>query len=78
MLLSKYCKDKNFTKEEYKSLQQTIKQKAIEIYNSTSETYGMYFPTFNIISESDIKPFIIQELKKIGMEFIEDYTLYRK
>lgn len=78
MLLSKYCKDKNFTKEQYKTLQQTIKQKAAEIYNSTSYTSGMYYPISNIIPEFDIKPFIIQELKKLGMEFIEDYTLYRK
>lgn len=80
MIMSKYCKDKGFTREEYKNFKYNIKTMADVIADSTKETHGMYYSIDQIIkynANTDIKHFLIQELKKLGFEFIEDYTLYR-
>lgn len=79
MNLCKYCKDKNMTKEEYKTLQNNIKLVATNIKAQLTYRNGVYYPTSDILhyQDSDMKVFIIQELKKLGIEFRENNTLYR-
>jgi len=80
MLISKYCKSKGMNINEYETFSNNIKATAQAIKDITVYTHGMYYPVNDIISfmsDPDIKGFIIQELKQLGFEFIEDYTLYR-
>lgn len=80
MTLAKYCKSKGMTLQEYENFQANIINTTQTIANQTKYTHGMYFPVNDIITYSpmsDMRMFIIQELKKLGFEFIEEYTLYR-
>lgn len=80
MNMSKYCKNKGMNKEEYINFKNNIKTLALAIAANTQTTKGVYKNINNIIkynTDKNIKYFLIQELKKLGFEFIEDYTLYR-
>lgn len=80
MTICEYCYKKGMTLEQYQTFKQNIINTAKAIQSQTSYTHGMYYPVNDILTycpHSDVKPFIIQELKKLGFEFIEDYTLYR-
>lgn len=84
MLLIDYAVDNGYTKAQFDQLKTNIKTiaKAI-VYNIKQmrrEGNGMYYPISEIINiEADkyTRIFIIQELKILGVEFIEEYTLYR-
>lgn len=75
--ICEYCYKKGYTKEQYKQLKQDIQQRAMQVYNRTEDTKGMYSPTYNILPDTSITVFIIQELKKLGMEFRENSQYYR-
>ena len=77
--MCKYCFDKGYTKDQYKQFKQDIRNRAIQVYNHTKDTNGMYFPTCNILQDTSmsITTFVIQELKKLGMEFQDNSQLYR-
>lgn len=80
MTIAKYCKDKNMTKEEYKNFKNNIVETAKAIKSTLRDTMGVYQDSKNLFhwaANSDIKYFLIQELKKLNVEFIENYTLYR-
>lgn len=79
MNMAKYCKNKGMTLEQYHTFKNNIKVAAQTIKDQTTYTHGMYYPVNDIINESnpDIKCFIIQELKKLGFEFLDNSTLYR-
>lgn len=80
MNLAKYCKEKGMSKEQYNNFRNNITETANAIKNNTPDTKGLYYPVNNILSflsNNDMRRFVIQELKKLGFEFIEDYTLYR-
>lgn len=84
MNLAKYAKSKNMTLEEYEILSQNIKNTAEAIKQNYCSMYktdtGMYYDIrilFNTSNLNDIQKFILQELKQIGFEFIENNTLFR-
>lgn len=80
MNIGKYCKDKGWNKEEYKTFKDNIKTVAAAIRSQLKYNGGMYYPTTDIISylgNENIKYFIIQELKKMNIEFIKDNEYYR-
>lgn len=82
MTLCKYCKLKGMSLKEYEQLKENIKNIAIALIEQIPATHknnGMYYPINELIAynTTDIKPYLIQELKQLGIEFIEDYTLYR-
>ncbi|EKS4345211.1 hypothetical protein QB607_003215 [Clostridium botulinum] len=80
MDLCKYCKEKNFTKEEYISFKNNIKATANDIRSNLKYRGGMYYNTSNLLKNTyndDIKHFVIQELKTLGIEFIDNDNLYR-
>ena len=86
MNICKYCKEKGFKKEEYKTFQNNIKTIAKTIRESLKDTQGLFFETRNILPEvteetnkdwGHLRGFIIQELKKLGLEFRENSKYYR-
>lgn len=80
MSISEYCFKKGMNADEYQTFKANIETITNAITQTTKETKGMYFPISDIIhyaSNSDMRALIINQLKKHGFEFIEDYTLYR-
>jgi len=84
MTLCEYAKNKNYTYEEYKNLEVNIQQIAKvtldNIKNLHKTGTGVYYPISEIINymaDTDIKNFIILELKALEVEFFDNNTLYR-
>lgn len=84
MNLMKYAKNKGMTLQEYETLKNNIKNTAEAIKQNYCSMYktdtGMYYDIkilFNTSILNDIQKFILQELKQIGFEFIENNTLFR-
>ena len=80
MNIAKYCKSKNMTKDEYKTFKSNITSTAQAIRSSLNYAGGMYFNVselFNWNSDNDIKCMIINELKKLDVEFFDNDKLYR-
>ena len=82
MTLSKYCKNKGMNLEEYEQLKSNIKTMAtalIQQIPASHKNNGMYYPVNELIAynTTDIRPYLLQELRQQGIEFIEDTTLYR-
>jgi len=82
--LSQYAKSKNMTYEEYQNLELNIKSLAeitLEKIKSLHKTdTGVYYPIDEIIhplADYNTKAFLIQELKKLGVEFYDNNSLYR-
>ena len=69
---------------QYKRFQKIVKDAALAIVMIIKQNYktgtGIYYPVNDIITpggDSSIKGFMIQELKQIGVEFIENDSLWR-
>ena len=83
MTISKYCKQQDFTLEEYREYKEQIKQKALKVYEKATELHaigtGIYYPLDEILEDSIETPFIIQELKALDVEFWqrESFIAYR-
>ena len=80
MNMCKYCHDNKMTITEYENFATNINKLAIEIKSKLYYQNGIYFPVDEIIpynTNSTIKDFIIQELKKLGLEFYDNNELYR-
>lgn len=86
MTISKYCHSKGMTLIEYKNFESNIKKSAraiielIKVKYADNVNNGMYYPINDILTykaNSDVYWFIIGELKKLGVEFIENCTYYR-
>lgn len=87
MNMAKYCKEKGMNLEQYKNFSSNIEKAGAAIIELTESKYrtgtGMYHETIDILSfvpgQTDpiINEFMIQELKKQGMEFIENNKYWR-
>ena len=80
MTIAKYCKEKNFSKEEYKNFKNNIEEIAKIIRSNLKYNGGMYYNVDDLFNENidnDIKYMLINELKKMNIEFFNDNTLYR-
>lgn len=84
MRISLYCKNKGMDLAQYKRFQKIVKDAALAIVMLIKQNYktgtGMYYSINDIIafnSDPDIKCFMIQELKQIGVEFIENDSMWR-
>ena len=81
--LAKYAKDKGMCREQYHALSADIIQTADNILENVKNCgkyaidSGMYYPVNEILEVGEIMPYIISMLKKRGMEFIENNTLWR-
>ena len=85
MNMANYCYKKGMTLDQYKQMQSNINATASTIYENSKLIHkhdtGVYYPindimnTVNGITETGY--FIIDALKKLGMEFItEDNCIY--
>jgi predicted Zn-ribbon and HTH transcriptional regulator len=81
MTITEYCRNKRYNKKQYENLKFNINEIVKEIKKYNKETKGVYKPISEIIRTDDhsetILMLIINELKKHGFEFIENYTYYR-
>ena len=86
MNICKFCKEKGLKKEEYKIFKNNVKAIAEAIRENLKNTQGLFFETKNILPEVSeetnkdweyLRGFIIQELKKLGVEFRENSKYYR-
>ena len=80
MNIAKYCKEKNFSKEEYKNFKNNIEETAKTIRSSLKYNGGMYYNTDDLFNENidnDIKCIKIKVQKKMNIEFFDNDTLYR-
>ena len=80
MTIAKYCKEKNFSKEEYKKFKNNIEEIAKTIRSNLKYNGGMYYNTDDLFNENidnDIKYMIINVLKKMNIEFFDNDALYR-
>ena len=80
MTIVKYCKQKGLSKEEYKNFKNNIEETAKAIRSTLHYNGGMYYNVsdlFNWNADADIKSLIINELKKMNIEFFDKDTLYR-
>lgn len=79
MTIAKYCKERGFSKDEYNNFKNNIEDTAKTIRKNLKYNGGMYYSTSDILHyiDSDIKCFIIQELKKLDVEFRNNNKEYR-
>ena len=86
MNICKYCKEKGLKKEEYNLFKNNVKTIAETIRKNLKDTQGLFFETKNILPEVSeetnkdweyLRGFIIQELKKMNVEFRENSKYYR-
>ena len=80
MTIAKYCKQKGLSKDEYKNFKNNIEETAKSIRSTLHYNGGMYYNVsdlFNWNADADIKYLIINELKKMNIEFFDNDTLYR-
>lgn len=83
MRMSKWCKDSGMTRKEYNEYKASVEKQALEIFNKASQLHaidsGIYYDIKEILpsEESQERTFVINELRELGMEFINDCTMYR-
>ena len=86
MNICNYCKENGLKKEEYKIFKNNVEAIAEPIRKNLKNTQGLFFETKNILPDATeetnkdweyLRGFIIQELKKIGVEFRENSKYYR-
>ena len=84
MTLSDYCYKKGMNFSQYETFEQNIINTATAIIQNVKSMYntdtGVYYPINEILAhdtDADMKLFIIQELKKQGMEFYDNNKLWR-
>ena len=80
MSIAKYCKQKGLSKEEYKNFKNNIEETAKAIRSTLHYNGGMYYNVsdlFNWNCDADIECLIINELKKMNIEFFDNDRLYR-
>ena len=80
MNLYEYCYKKGMDEETYNNFKALIKVTAKAIRKPLEYKGGCYYNTCDIVSsrlDENIQGFIIQELKKLDIEFINDNELYR-
>lgn len=80
MNICEYCKKKGMNLQEYKTFKNNMVEIAKAIRCQLTYKNGIYYNTselFKYGTDENIKNFIIQELKKLDIEFIDNNTLYR-
>ena len=82
MNICKYCKSKGMTLDQYNEFKDSIKTTAIDIRTKQKYNGGMYYNTKDLftgitLQDEEIKYYIIDELKKLDVEFRDNLELYR-
>ncbi len=83
MNMAKYCRSKNMDLQEYKNFKTNIENTAIAILDNIRKLHKIDTGIYHSITEilhyngNEIQGFLIMELKKLGVEFINNNELYR-
>lgn len=81
MILSQYARNKKLSKKEYFQLKENVANTALAVIEHIKTLYqidtGVMYDVGEILTDGELKPFIIQELKRLGVEFRMNDTLYR-
>lgn len=82
MNIGRYCKELGMDLQGYKAYKQAVEEEAQAIFEKAKtirpQDTGMFFPTSELIEATEERDyFILNELKKLGMEFIENGEFYR-
>ena len=83
MSLSDYCYKKGMNLQQYETFEQNVINTATAIIQNIKAMYktdtGVYYPINEILAfnSDEMKQFIIQELKRQGMEFYDNNKLWR-
>lgn len=80
MTICEYCKNKGMNKEDYKNFKANMVATAKAISQNLQYKGGMYYSTNELFitgSDSEMKDLIINELKKLNIEFKDNDTMYR-
>ena len=80
--IARYCKNLGMDLKGYKAYQKAVQDEAQAIFNKAQkirpQDTGMYFPTSELLELKDERDyFILNALKELGMEFLDNGTLYR-
>ena len=82
MNIARYCKELGMDLQGFKAYEKAVKEEAQELFNKATtirpQDTGMYFPISELLEVTEERDyFILNELKKLGMEFIENGAFYR-
>ena len=82
MNIGRYCKSLGMDLQGYKAYKKAVEEEAQEIFEKATtirpQDTGMFFPTSELLEvKGERDYFIMNELKKLGVEFIENGALYR-
>ena len=82
MNMARYCKELGMNLEEFRAYKKAVQDEAQEIFNKAQtirpQDTGMFFPTSELLEVTGERDyFIINALKELGMEFLDNGTLYR-
>ena len=82
MNMARYCKNLGMDLQGYKAYKKAVQDEAQAIFNKAQkirpQDTGIYFPTSELIEVTEERDyFVLNELKKLGMEFLDNGTLYR-
>lgn len=81
MRLSKFCKEQGMDINEYREYKKELETMSMDIFEKIKKIHyvgtGIYYPVSEIIKDSQEKPYIIENLKAMGVEFIRNHEFYR-
>ncbi len=82
MTLASYARNKGYTVTQFHDLVRHVATKSLDILETIKAKFnpgsGMYYPTSEIINtDDDLTPFVLQDLRRLGVEFIENGDLFR-
>lgn len=84
MEMSKYCKRKGFSRDEFKEYAEKVESTALKSKETAISLHGqdngVYYSIGEILKkgkDEDFYYFVIDAMKKIGFEFILEKGLYR-
>ena len=80
--LAKHCKELGMNLEEFRTYKKAVQDEAQELFNKAKtirpQDTGMFFSTSELLEVTEERDyFIINALKELGMEFLDNGTLYR-
>ncbi len=82
MTLANYAFSMGYSLKGYERLEARVKAEAASTLEEIKENYcpdsGMYYPTEKIVNMKHPEaPYLMAELRSLGVEFIENGTLFR-
>ena len=89
MTLAKYCKSQGYDEQTYMDLRRSLQKVAARMLEEIKREFnpgsGMYYPVSELATKTSevvftdgiLRPFIITELKALGVEFYDNSEMFR-